>query len=650
MTTTDKTLQEFSAIWETLALDETARLDPGVTQTVRPSMRARSVSAETALSQLPVLTAARGAEIARPDERGRQTLAEIEVGSLIGEGGMGKVSRAHQSSVAREVAVKSLRDDVHDPETTLVLLREGWVTGRLEHPNIVPVYALGRDDNGEPLIVMKKIAGVSFAQLLEDPSTSPRELGTKQPLDFYLETLVQVCNAVHFAHSRGIVHRDIKPENIMVGEFGEVYLLDWGIAVSLDDSDDNGRLPLAADVTSPAGTPAYMAPEMVTGDGADLSAKTDVFLLGAVLHEILTGEPPNQGETLFQIMFDAFNAAPGAYGEDVHPELAAICGKAMHPEPDQRYESAEMLRQALVRHLSHRDSLRLSDMATERLETLGELLSPDHPQEPGSEHELYKVFGECRFGFEQALEVSPDNQAARDGLQRALEMLASREIEREAYQAAALLIADLRQPNEELERSLDELSQRLASRDREFEDLRRNQYEQDSDVGRHPRSVYAIGLVLAWGGLAALAPKIVQFLGFEIDAYAYLGHSIFVLVITGVPLLLARRALMQNAANRKLFLSLFWVLVAAAVARGFGAVFDLPIPVTAVFELILYGGAAAVLSEFFDRSFLLMTGACSAGLISALILPQYIVFIVISSVLVGTLALAVAWWSRGPRR
>jgi serine/threonine-protein kinase len=647
MTTTDKTLQEFSALWETLALDETARLDADVTQTVRPRARTQEASAEAALARLPVLTAVAGAELGGPARPWRQTLPEIEVGSLIGQGGMGQVSQAHQLSVARDVAVKSLREDSRDQEHTLVLLREGWVTGRLEHPNIVPVYTLGRDDNGEPLIVMKKIAGVSFADLLEDPTASPRELGTKQPLDFYLETLVQVCNAVHFAHSKGIIHRDIKPENVMVGEFGEVYLLDWGIAVSLDDADD-GRLPLAADVTSPAGTPAYMAPEMVAGDGAELSAQTDVFLLGAVLHEILTGEPPNTGETLFQIMFDAYNAAPGDYGDDVHPELAEICQKAMHPEPERRFESAEALRQALVRHLSHRDSLRLSDMATERLETLHELLSPDHPKEPGSEHELYKIFGECRFGFEQALEVSPDNQAARQGLQRALEMLAGREIEREAYQAAALLIADLREPNRELERRLDELAQRLASRDREFEDLKRNQYEQDSEVGRNPRSLYAIVLGLTWGVFSLVSPTLAPKLGLEVNAYTFLAHSIVVVTIAAVPLLLARRALMQNTANRNFIYSLFMILIAGMVCRFVGVLVDLPITVIPAFELVAYGGACLVLSQFFDRTLVLMTAASWAGAVLIAIFPDYLFSIFGSSVVVGTFALAAAWWNRDP--
>jgi serine/threonine-protein kinase len=644
--TIEETLHEFSALWEALALEKTALIDAGHTRTMRPSTHLDAVDTDALLRELPRLTATKG----------QIDFAEIRLAEIIGEGGMGKVSLARQRSVAREVVVKSLLSERQSAESTLILLREGWVTGRLEHPNIVPVYTLGRGDDGEPIIVMKKIAGVSLADLIADPGASPRALGAKQPLDFYLEILAQVCNAVHYAHSKGILHRDIKPENIMVGEFGEVYLLDWGIAVSLRESYQ-GRLPLASQVTSPAGTPAYMAPEMVTGSGEALSEKTDIFLLGAVLHEILTGEPPNQGGSLFKTMFNAFHAAPVDYGPAVHPELAEICRRAMHQDPARRFESADALRHALEMHLSHRDSLRLSEKSQKRLATLREMLRGEasadetgageqaNGGQTNSEHEIYRVFGACRFGFEQALEISPENDAARRGLQEAIELLAGREIQREAYRAAALLIADLPEPNPELERRLAAMGRRLESRDREFEDLKRDQFEQDIEVGRHPRSVYAAVLGVLWGGLGIMWPISADWFGIEINPHSLLFHSVFVLALALMPALLARRALMQNIINRNVIYAVFVTVFGGAIMRALGILLDMSVMSVIALEMSADATAALVVAVFADWRVLWLAVALWTGAFLAAIFPLHAISIFGLSLMLGLCALALAWRS-----
>lgn len=202
-------------------------------------------------------------------------MAELAMGETIGEGGMGVVRRAEQLTLRREVAVKQLRADTHRTYAQEQLLREAWVTGGLEHPNIVPVYALGTDPDGNPVIVMKKIEGTAWKDLIDlgDAPSGHADLdAATDRLAWHLNVFQTVCNALAFAHSRGIIHRDIKPDNVMVGAFGEVYLLDWGIAVSLDDE----TLPLARDVKTVAGTPAFMAPEMASADGESIDQRTDV--------------------------------------------------------------------------------------------------------------------------------------------------------------------------------------------------------------------------------------------------------------------------------------------------------------------------------------------------------------------------------------
>src|SRR5690554_257298 len=632
--------QKFSTLWEELALDKTTQFSPGRTQTMRPSTDLLGLDTDAILNELPWLT----------QNNTQVQLAEIRLGALIGEGGMGKINLAHQRSVAREVAVKSLHPKMLSPEAILTLLREGWVTGRLEHPNIVPIYTLGRGDDGQPIIVMKKIAGVSLADLLADPSASPRALGTKQPLDFYIEILAQVCNAVHYAHSRGILHRDIKPENIMIGEFGEVYLLDWGIAVSLDETH-RGRLPLASQVSSPAGTPAYMAPELVQADGARLSQKTDIFLLGALLHEILTGAPPNQGETLFQIMFAAYNTTPATYAPGVDAQLAAICHRAMHPEPAQRFESADALRTALETHLRHRDSMRIGEQSHQRLESLREMIAreaaastqADGAQQERSGHAIYRLFGACRFGFEQALETSPENQTARRGLQQVIELLVERELQQGSHRAASLLIADLPAPNPALAARLDELGQALASREREFEGLKREQFEQDPRVGRRSRSVYAAVLGVLMGALSIFSLLVGEWTGLAVITTTLLFHALLILATALLPTLLARRALMRNLLNRNIIYAMFLSLVYATFVRVLGWLLELPVSAVLTMEMTSYSAFSLLVGLFADRHLYWMSAALAAGALFGALNPDLAIESLGISQFIGFLAVALAW-------
>src|SRR5262249_12200472 len=154
------------------------------------------------------------------------------------------------------------------------LLVEAVITGSLEHPSVVPVYALGCDDAGHPILVMKRIEGVSWKTLAADqhhPAWARIDAAGDDRLVAHLEILMQVAGAVHFAHSRGFVHRDIKLANVMIGEFGEVYVVDWGLAVKM------GAAPLSDEEAPLVGTPVYLAPEMLSGDPAAVDARTDVY-------------------------------------------------------------------------------------------------------------------------------------------------------------------------------------------------------------------------------------------------------------------------------------------------------------------------------------------------------------------------------------
>jgi serine/threonine-protein kinase len=218
----------------------------------------------------------------------------------VGQGGMGAVWVAFQRSLEREVAVKVPRIG-GDPLTTNALLKEARVAGNLEHPHIVPIHVLGVDSDGCPVLVMKRIEGQTLATLIEqeDHPAWPTLVERHGDRDgALLEVLMRVADALQFAHTKGIVHRDVKPENVMVGLFGEVYLLDWGIAHRIGQP-----------TTEIVGTPGFLAPEMLDPALGPVDARTDVYLLGATLHAALTNTQRHVGSTLAEVFDAALHSA-----------------------------------------------------------------------------------------------------------------------------------------------------------------------------------------------------------------------------------------------------------------------------------------------------------------------------------------------------
>jgi eukaryotic-like serine/threonine-protein kinase len=295
----------------------------------------------------------------------------------INRGGVGVILGARDPVIGRRVAIKVLRPELENDERILgEFSQEAQVTGQLDHPNIVPVYDFGAGDRS-PFMVMKWIAGKSLAQLLRDdrePARRPDQL--RQLIQIVLRT----CDALSFAHSRGVIHCDLKPENVMVGDHGQVYLMDWGMALlrssqlaaktrsEAEESREAGaELPALSEYDSMVqatgqelrvgqarGTPAYMAPEQVFGLVDEIDERTDVFGVGGVLCEILLGEPPNNQRTLIG------SGAPGrhwstpsrgAIGPQLPPELCRITSKALAPKRGDRYPSIAALRADLDQFL-----------------------------------------------------------------------------------------------------------------------------------------------------------------------------------------------------------------------------------------------------------------------------------------------------------
>lgn len=470
--TLDLSAQQLADLEKTIVQNPTSTIEPA-------SQRADSLG-RAALAGLGMQTGA------------RNIAGGLELDKTIGEGGMGVVRLATQRSLGRQVAVKTLRANLKTEDATIRLLREAWVTGSLEHPNIVPVYDLGLGEDGSPVIILKRIEGVEWASLIADASGVRERFGAADLLEYNLRILIQLCNAVSLAHARGILHRDLKPENVMIGRFGEVYLVDWGIAVSLKE-DPTGRLPLATAATEMAGTPAYMAPEMLGAMGK-LCEQTDVYLLGAVLFEILTGAPPHRGGSFREIAVSILLSSPD-FPPNVPRELADIARRAMSREAVHRFSTADDLRQRLEWYLRHRGSLALSDEASRRVVEMRELVAR---VDEDVRDRLYQIAAEARFGFRQALNASDDNEAARLGLREAIETMVVFELERGTAEGAAALLAELDNPPPELaKRVRDALASRDAERKR-VAALERIEADLDPMTGRRTRMGAAIILGTVW--------------------------------------------------------------------------------------------------------------------------------------------------------
>ncbi len=299
----------------------------------------------------------------QPQTRERYTLTQ-----LYAQGGIGQVWLAHDRDLGRAVALKELRPERQGHPVVLGrFLDEARITGQLEHPGIVPVYELARGSpDGQPFYTMRFVKGRTLRQAIADYHAK-RQDGRAGPLDLIgLSTaFVTVCNAIAYAHSRGVLHRDLKPHNVVLGDFGEVLVLDWGLARLVDRPEADRDLPpvgLEPDSHHEAtvqgqvlGTPAYMAPEQASGRLDLIDRRTDIYGLGAILYEILVGRPPFQDadtRALLERVLVQDPQPPRQVAGGVPAALEAVCLKAMAKKREQRYASAGELAEEVRRWLA----------------------------------------------------------------------------------------------------------------------------------------------------------------------------------------------------------------------------------------------------------------------------------------------------------
>jgi serine/threonine-protein kinase len=317
----------------------------------------------------------------QPDARQRYTLTRLHA-----KGGIGQVWLAHDEDLSRDVALKELRPDRRDnPAARARFLDEARITGQLEHPGIVPVYELVQPREGEPCYAMRFVGGRTLADAIRDYHRR-RQAGEAGALDLreLLTGFVSVCNAVGYAHSRGVLHRDLKPANVALGDFGEVLVLDWGLAkVVGKDEEPTSLLPVSVGQAEDRGetrqgqvlgTPAYMPPEQARGRVDLVDRRSDVYGLGAILYEVLTGEPPFSGADAPDVVRQVTQqpvVPPRQRVPATPPALQALCLKALAKEPGDRYESARELARDVERWLADEPVLAYREPLRDRVRRWG---------------------------------------------------------------------------------------------------------------------------------------------------------------------------------------------------------------------------------------------------------------------------------------
>ncbi len=305
----------------------------------------------------------------------------------LGRGGMGVVYNARQSSLNRDVAVKMISPEASGKDSyRRKMVSEALVTGELDHPNIIPIYDLGRTETGDLFYAMKIVNGDPWSQSVAGKSEREN-----------VEILLRVCDAVALAHDRGIIHRDLKPGNVMLGNYGEVLLMDWGLAVSLDQSD---KAEMLCPANAVAGTPAYMAPEMALGDFAAIDKQSDIYLLGGILFEIVTGQRPHRG-------FSSSDCILSAAENDIAPvvhvdELTRVALRAMATNPEDRYDTVKDFQNAIITVQTHRESHKLVTNADDWLDNA--IANGD-----------YHGFAQAIFAYSEAVKLWDGNKEAKDG-------------------------------------------------------------------------------------------------------------------------------------------------------------------------------------------------------------------------------------------
>jgi eukaryotic-like serine/threonine-protein kinase len=399
----------------------------------------------------------------------------------------------------------------------------------------------------------------------------------------------------------------------MVGRFGEVYLVDWGVAVALSD-DGSGRFPLATEIQNFAGTPSYMAPEMLGGRTPKLDVRTDVYLLGATLFHVIAGHAPHRGTNIMEI------AAAVSLNDPEPPprapaRLAEVCKKAMARAPAERYPSADAFRAAIADFLRHRDAVALAEEGESKLAELRELARKIEGDEEAHRLRMFNTYSESRLGFRLARRLWPDSGQVLDGLQHATETMVVYLLDRGDVASATTLVGQLVRPLEgDLAARFEAAKQAGSTQRRRLAQLEKLEHEQDPSVGRRARFV-AYAVVAGFFVFAGLLGQFHPPAG---------GHSESVITSVALASLLAvigvagRRSLLATRLNRQIYFAVSLAFVGKLCVHAAVAILGAPAWHGYALSGLVYAVVAAMLAITYQpRVFPTAIAFAAAALASA---------------------------------
>ncbi|MDB4393875.1 protein kinase [Rhodopirellula sp.] len=386
---------EEASAWSLAAQSEAPKAD----QTVKSGAGPRRTWVDHQFSRLRERSVSSGKEKQNVDD-------DYRLVRKLGQGGMGDVFVARQGSLNRLLALKLIKPldgerraqlerlgklQSVEEERRQQFLSEAIVTGDLDHPNIVPIHDVAVTSENELFYSMKRVVGTPWSKVIKKNSREEN-----------LEILMKSCDAIGFAHERGVVHRDIKPENIMLGDFGVVMVMDWGLALPTSSYDKHDSVFATSGL---GGTPAFMAPEMVTGPLEKIGPTSDVYLLGATLFMIVTGSAPHKAKSVTECLKSVRRNTIRKVSAAEQGELLDIAMKAMATKPEDRYPDVASFQNDIRAYREHAESISLTVRATEDLEL-------------GQGEASYAPLSRAAFRYEEALKSWGDNEKAKQGLEK----------------------------------------------------------------------------------------------------------------------------------------------------------------------------------------------------------------------------------------
>jgi serine/threonine-protein kinase len=483
---------------------------------------------------------------------------------------------------------------------------------------------------------MKRIEGVDWRALLHDPDHAwwaTLDVAPSDRQSFHLDVLAQVANALHFAHEQGVIHRDVKPENVLIGAHGDVYLADWGVALLPHDRDAQGPMSIV-------GTPAYMPPELVVGDPREIDARTDVFLLGATLHEILTGRPRYTGRVMPAVLMAAYTCEPPSYPDDVPDELATLARAAMSRERSQRPESALAFRRALDEWRVHRGAIALAHRAQEIADEARALREAGGV---GALPEVDRMLIEARFGFTQALREWSEHEAARRGLRDVLVFAVENELARGSVNTVRARLSVVDDPPAELVAAVTALEAAHAADHVERERLVALERDHDLSVASSERRTF-FGVVLAIGALVTsfLVGRFFLTGQRATEHEDLVGIAAVVLVATLAFAMAKRRSLAQNRAGAALLFSILLAITAIVVNRVIGMVANTAVHAILATDCVIYAAVLGSVRSIAPR-LVWVTPWLLVGGVGCMLLPASATAVFGATLLASLAALYVRW-------